>query len=159
MVKQGPTPTMSILVMRMAESLLGLEAEAIQRVFAAAEVTPLPGAPTVVAGVINVHGQVVPVLDLRRRLGLGPSTPSLSDRLVVVANDGRPVALLVEAVEGIQELPRQALATMKGLLPGTGFIKGVLPTQEGLILIQDVGAFLTASEEETLTAAMSGLAA
>lgn len=75
----------------------GLPVEAIVEIHPAVQLTPLPDAPEVVVGLVNRRRTVLPVLDLRRRLGL-PSRPlHPDDRLVVVQKRGGEIALLVDA--------------------------------------------------------------
>lgn len=62
-------------------------------------VTPLPHAPDHVLGVINLRGAVMPVLDLRARLGLGRTEPTGRHVVVVVSQDGKTAGLLVDAVQ------------------------------------------------------------
>lgn len=61
--------------------------------------TPLPQAPEFVLGVINLRGAVMPVLDLRARLGLGRTEASGRHVIVVVRHGDRPAGLLVDAVQ------------------------------------------------------------
>src|SRR6202051_2943782 len=84
-------------------------------------VTPVPNAPPFVEGVVFSRGQVVPVVNLRRRFGFEKVPNDLRTRLVVVANGGRSVGLLVDtarefvaiAAESIQP-PPEALSGLSG---------------------------------------------
>ena len=66
--------------------------------------TAVPEAPESVLGVIDVGGRIVPVLDLRRRLGVAPRKPSLDHRLILLNVDGWRFFLPVDAVEGLVDL-------------------------------------------------------
>lgn len=148
------TGSIALVVFHAAERRLGLPAVDVDRVFAAIEIAPLVGAPEVIAGVINVHGSVLPVLDLRRRLGRGQSPPNLGAKLVVAQGARRSIALLADALDGVREVPLQAIAACSVLVPGASLLKGVAAVPDGLILIQDVEAFLSADEEASLDAAL-----
>lgn len=150
----GAAETVAMVVFHTAERRFGLPAADVERAFAAIEITPLAGAPAVIAGVVNIHGSVVPVLDLRRRLGHEPTVPSLSAKLVVTGGTARPIALLADHLDGVWEIPRRAIAACAALVPGARLIKGVAAVPEGLIFIQDVEAFLSADEEASLDAAL-----
>lgn len=84
------------------------------------EVTPLPNAPRLIEGVIDLRGSVVPVVDLGKALGVDPVKPSLSARIVVTETDGLVMGLAVDAaievlpveVERLEDPP--ALATQTG---------------------------------------------
>jgi len=63
--------------------------------------TPVPGAPPHVAGIVQVRGKVVPVVDLRRRFGLAPQAPTLDSRVVIGLHGDRAVGLLVDSAREV----------------------------------------------------------
>jgi purine-binding chemotaxis protein CheW len=85
-----------------------LELTAVHRVVRAFEVTPLPNAPTVILGVINVQGELAAVVNLRRRFRLPVRGMSSSDQFILVnmttAATTRSLALVVDAITGIIEV-------------------------------------------------------
>jgi purine-binding chemotaxis protein CheW len=123
-----------------------LPLDAVERVVAMVAIAPLQGAPPAVMGAINVHGEIVPVLDLRARLGLPPRPARADDRLVL-ARAPRLVALPVDEVLGTLDLPTAA----GELLPDAGV--ALLP--DGLVAVYDLDAFLSADEEAQLAGALS----
>lgn len=76
---------------------------AVDRILRMVEVTPLPGAPDVVEGVINIQGEVVPVVSIRRRLGLAMRPLEISDSLVMAYARNRRPAVIAESVLGVVE--------------------------------------------------------
>lgn len=66
--------------------------------------TPVPGAPSYVLGIVQVRGRVIPVIDLRRRFGLGERQRELSDRVIVVEHEGRHVGLLADKAREVIRL-------------------------------------------------------
>lgn len=71
---------------------------AVDRILRMVEVTPLPGAPDVVEGVINIQGEVVPVVSIRSRLGLAIRPVEISDSPVVAYARNRRLAVIAESV-------------------------------------------------------------
>jgi purine-binding chemotaxis protein CheW len=69
-----------------------------------AALAPVPGAPPHVLGLLDLRGRVVPVLDLRRRLGLAPAEPGLSTPICVVEARGRGFGLVADAVTDVRPL-------------------------------------------------------
>lgn len=108
-------------------------------------VTALPRAPAGVAGVVEVRGAVLPVVDLRRRLG-GAAAPDAPARLMVCRVGRRRVALAVERVVEVLRVGRDALrpAPALGERP---FVVGVHGPPERRTLLLDVRALLRAPEE------------
>jgi purine-binding chemotaxis protein CheW len=84
-----------VLIFEAGGRRFGLAA-ALREIARAVAITPLPGGPASVAGVINVRGNMVPVIDVRRALGLAPGAVALSDHLVILHVDGAPLALRVD---------------------------------------------------------------
>lgn len=109
--------------------------------------TTLPQAPDYVLGVINLRGAVLPVIDLRARLGMGSSEPTASHVVIVVEVEGQPVGLVVEAVcdilvikpEMVQRPPRLGDPNAESLITGIIPLEGRMITQLALanILPQD----------------------
>jgi|SRR5271165_2288753 len=81
----------------------GIAAERVQEVISSPAITPVPLAPRAVAGLINLRGQIVTVIDLPRRLGIGHRgrTPPA---IVVVRSENALVGLLVEQVDEVLEV-------------------------------------------------------
>jgi purine-binding chemotaxis protein CheW len=130
-----------------------LSLSAVERVVPVAEITPLPGAPEIVPGVINIRGQVLPVFDIRRRFGLPARKPILSDQLIIAKTSRRPVALWVDLVGGVLE--RTGECAGEDILEGLDYVEGVVKLEEGLILIHNLERFLSLEEEAALDGALA----
>jgi purine-binding chemotaxis protein CheW len=97
----------------------GIPVKLVQEVMPAPPVTPVPLAPCWVAGLVNLRGQVLTVIDLRRRLGLPERQAAVAEPVVVVVRSGSAtVGLLVDEVGEVLEEPEEALtAAPANLLP------------------------------------------
>jgi purine-binding chemotaxis protein CheW len=131
-----------------------LHLEAVERVLRMAEITPLPGAPDVVEGVINIQGEVVPIVSIRRRLGLAERVIGTADSLVVARARKRRLAIIAESVMGVVERPADAVVNADDLAQGIQHIEGVLKTSDGLVLIHDLNRFFSPEEEQSLDLAL-----
>ncbi|MCJ7565171.1 MAG: chemotaxis protein CheW [Candidatus Aminicenantes bacterium] len=143
-----------LVVFALDEQRYALHLSAVERIVRVAEVTPLPKAPEIVLGVINVQGQIIPVADIRRRFRLPEREIDLSDHLIIAHTPNRTVALVVDEVTGVIESPEQKLIPAKEILPGTDYVEGVMKLEDGLILIHDLATFLSLEEENTLDLAL-----
>ncbi len=126
----------------------------VERVVPVMEITPLPGAPRVILGLINLRGSVIPVIDCRQRFGLGVREPLLSDQLVIVRAKVRTAALLVDQTAGVADVAVEQTAGQAGIPPHASHVAGVARLRDGLVVINDVDAFLTAAEEAGLEEAL-----
>jgi purine-binding chemotaxis protein CheW len=119
------------------------------------EATPLPKAPEIVLGVVSLHGTVVPVLSIRRRLGLIETEASLSDQLIVADTACRIVALVVDAVIGVVERSTEEITEAKRIVPGAQYVEGIARLEEGMLFIHDLDHFLSQHEESQLHGALA----
>ena len=142
------------VVFTLDEQRYALYLHAVTRVVRIVEITHLPKAPEIIRGVVNVQGQVIPVVDIRKRFRLPEREPELSDQLIIANTASRSVALVVDAVEGVIEHSRQEMIPPEKILPGTEYIEGVIKLEDGLVLIHDLDKFLSLEEDKELDAAL-----
>lgn len=146
--------TAILLVFRLDERRYALPLDVALRVVHAVYVTPLPGAPAIVAGVIDVGGTLVPVLNIRRRFRLPERPMGLADHFLIAQIPGRTVALMVDQAEGVIERAKSAIVGPDRIAPGAEHFLGVVRFDDGLILIQDLEKFLSLDEARALDDAL-----
>lgn len=132
----------------------GVPLSATEQVLHMVAISPLPGCPEVVLGAINIHGDVVPVLDVRRRLGLPDGDYGPAARLLVARTARRVVALPVDDVHGVLELDPSSVDPPDTVVPGIEHVSGVVPLADGLLLIHDLDAFFSVDEERQLAGSL-----
>jgi purine-binding chemotaxis protein CheW len=129
--------SLEFLIVEVGGHRYGLPAAGVQEVLRAVPAVPLPGAPVVVEGVINVRGNVVPVLDARRRFGL-PSRPlEHTDHLVIVRAAGRPAALRVDRALDLVRLAEDDLEDLRGAASGGAGVRRVAKLPGQMVLLHD----------------------
>lgn len=144
---------MGILTFRLARQRFAVPLGSVVEVVRAVAVTPLSQAAPIVDGVIDFRGTLIPVLDLGQRFGLPPRPVAPDQRFVIVRDPARLVGLRVDATEWLADLPDGALRPTEGLIQGEGPVSGAASLEDGIVLIHDVGRFLTAAEAHSLEAA------
>jgi len=147
--------SVQLVAFMLDEQRYGLRLSVVERVVRIVEVISLPSAPDIVMGVINLAGQVVPVVNIRRRFRLPEKELSLDDRLIIAKTAGRKVALLVDAASSLVEIPASDVIHASKILPRIDYIDGVAKLEDGMILIHDLDKFLSLEEERALDAAMT----
>ncbi|RKP46458.1 chemotaxis protein CheW [Trinickia fusca] len=121
----------------------------VERCVRIVDITALPKAPGIVLGVINVAGRIIPVVDVRKRFGLPERGIVASDQLLIARTStqlsARTLALWVDAVEGVVAW---AADRVPAAVPGheTEYVTGILRLSDGLVLIHDLGQFLSLTE-------------
>lgn len=145
----------SLVIFSIHDSRYALALHAVKRVVRVAEITPLPRAPEIVLGVINIAGTIVPVVNLRKRFSLPHSELKLTDHFIVAATPRRDVALVADSVSDVIERATEEIIESGRILPGLKYVEGVVKLPDGIILIHDLETFLSLDEERALDEAMS----
>ena len=121
----------------------------VDRILQAVAVRNIPNAPPLLKGVMDYHGILVPLIDLRYRLKLPVRTIRASDYFLIVDTSKRKLALHIdEAGEAL--VPSEKDWTQTAALDPGMDATGILRTDEGIILIYDLETFLSSQEEELM---------
>lgn len=151
----------ALLTFSLAGQLYGLPVTNVARIIEMVALTYLPGAPETIVGLLNVQGKVVPVIDLRLRFGLPRQPYSLQTPIIIInlADTGRTLALIVDSVEQVVEIPSHQLAPTEAIIPAemaapAAFLTGVATIEQKLILALNITEILTLKEHNILLQAL-----
>lgn len=131
----------------------GVEILMVQEIIIVPEITRIPNAPKFVQGVINLRGRLVPVIDLRKRLGVGETQFEQKTRIVVVQIKGKVTGLIVDAVEAVLQVPTDSIEEAPEIVTigvETRYITGVSKHQARMIILLDFDKLLSKDEIEKL---------
>jgi purine-binding chemotaxis protein CheW len=148
-----------ILVFTINDQKYAFQLTAVERIVRAVEVTPLPEAPAIVIGVINVHGRVLPVVDLRRRFRLAERAIDPDDQFIIAQSSTIAVALPVDATLGVVEDAAEERSTAAEIIPDANYVDYVLLNDAEMIFVLDVDTVMTDDEERALADSLQGDAA
>ncbi len=148
-------PLQQLVTFNLDEQCFALSLATVERVIAIAEITPLPGAPAVVLGIVNVRGAIVAVVDIRQRFGLPAREIRLTDRMLIARTSRRAVALIADAVAGVVAKPGTAIVTVDGICSDRKYVAGAVQLEAGLTLIHDLETLLSRDEERVLEQAIA----
>ena len=125
----------------------GVEVDKVQEVIRHQPTTPVPLAPDVIGGLINLRGQIVAAIDLRRRLELPARPAGQAPMNVVVRSDDGAVSLLVDEIGDVVEVEEQDFERPPDTLSGTGreLILGAFKMRDRLLLLLDTEEALKAA--------------
>lgn len=154
---QDGTEDELVLRCRVGPFQVALPAPDVVEVHRAVAVTPLPGAPATIVGVVEVRGALVPVLDVRQLLGVPVRSITPSDALVMVRVPGRQLLLLVDEATSVDPIPAARVRDAVELVPGGRYLRDVAATPTGPLVITDLPSFLSSDEEADLAAALRAL--
>jgi purine-binding chemotaxis protein CheW len=92
----------TLLTVLIGAELYGLPTEVVREIIKVGIITEVPRLPSFLLGVISVRGAIIPVIDLRDRLGLDAGQGAAGSRIVIIATDGQRLGLQVDGVVGLQ---------------------------------------------------------
>jgi len=147
---------MDFVIVELEGQRYGFRVDAVREVVRAATITPLPNAPAVVEGIVNVRGSVVAVLDLRQRFDLRARALDPSQYFVLARAGERDVGLRVDRAVDLVSLDSADIDRAEPLLSRSQYVAGVAKLADGLVLIHDLETFLSAAEAEAVDQALAG---
>lgn len=137
------------VVFRLGETQFGVEISQVLRIVRLTPITRVPHAPHFLEGMINYHGQVVPVVDLKKRLALSEGN-EYSDRarILLVELGPQPIGMLVDTVTGILRLPDESIEPPPEMVAQVNgvYLTGVTHHEDRLIVLLDLSRLLTVEE-------------
>lgn len=130
----------------------GLEILRVKEVIRLREITRLPRAPSFVKGIINLRGDVIPIIDLRDRFGLERQEYTAMTRVIVVDVESRLVGMVVDAASQVMRIPADQIEPPPPIAGGLSaeYIKGVGKLEERLIILLDIDRILSRQEKAEL---------
>lgn len=146
--KRGQSETLLHLVtLQLGNEEYGVEIASVQEIIRATDITPVPGAPAHVRGVINLRGKIIPVVDLRRRFALAAVEAGESQRIIVVELGEKRIGMLVDSVSQVIKVPAGVVEEMpeEATSVDENFIKGVGKLENRLVIILDLNKSLLLS--------------
>lgn len=133
----------------LAEEVYGIDVMQIREVLRCPEISPVPGAPSYVLGIINLRGNVVAIIDTRSRFGLA-SHEELDDnsRIIILEAKDYMVGFLVDSVREVAELNSSGVepAPDTGSLDSAKYISGLYNREDGLLILIDANKLLSDDE-------------
>lgn len=130
---------------RMEGEHYGINVMQVQEVLRVSEIAPVPGAPYYVMGIINLRGNVVTVIDTRKRFNLPTHEIDDLSRIVIIEVEGQVVGLLVDSVAEVAYMKNSEIesAPEVGNDESSRYIQGVVSREEGLLILVDVNKLLS----------------
>ncbi|MFZ1077468.1 MAG: chemotaxis protein CheW [Nitrosotalea sp.] len=121
----------------------GISIEQVREIRPLESITKVPNAKSYVRGVMNLRGMIVPVIDVKEKLGFSSGTTSQKSRILVADVDGKLTGLLIDEVDQVIRIPTKEIETnLSGGLESLEYIKGVAKTSGRLIVLLDMQKLL-----------------
>jgi purine-binding chemotaxis protein CheW len=148
MIHEEPT---LISTFHIGGTLMGVNAMDVQEVVQLNTLTPVYGAEEYIAGIINLRGQIVTVVDLKRRLDIEKQRDRAAHDIFIVSSLGENIGLLVDAAADVIPVDLDNLDPMPAnmSMAQQKFLKGICQSEARPIAILDINAVLATEQNET----------
>ena len=142
------------IVFKLGDEQYAVNIASVETIITMQPITSLPHSPSFIKGVTNLRGEVVPIMDLRRRFGLSTENEDKETRIVVVDLRTTKVGLIVDAVSEVLSIETQQIEPLSAVAqtPESDFIQGVAQFQARLVIILDLEKILSFGEQQRLQA-------
>jgi purine-binding chemotaxis protein CheW len=148
-VQSGSDPVTEWVTFRLDAEKYGIDVMRVREVLRNTEIAPVPGAPGFVLGIINLRGNVVTVIDTRKRFGLVPKAIDESSRIVILEAGDEVVGMMVDSVAEVVDLRASSIETAPnvGNDESAKFIQGVSNLGDGLLILVDLNKLLSSEDD------------
>jgi len=134
--RESPGERIELIEFLLADEKYGIESTYVREVYPLKELTPLPCTPPFVLGIINVRGQILSVIDIKKFFGLPGKELNDLNRVIIVYTDEMELGILADVILGVRSVPlkeiQPPLPTLKGI--HGEYLKGV--TNERLVVLE-----------------------
>jgi len=126
----------------------GVDIHYVQEINRMSQVTKVPNAPAFIDGVINLRGRVIPVIDLRLRLGMPKKEADRNTRIIVMEVTGKTVGFIVDSVNEVLRISKEVTEAPPELAVGVNseYIKAVGKLEDRLLILIDLEKILSKDE-------------
>jgi len=127
--------SLEVTEFRLASETYAIESAFVREVYPLKDLTPLPGAPPFVLGIVNVRGQILSVVDLKKFFNLPDKGIGDLNKVIILRNDKMEFGILTDAILGMHHVPLDAVQTSPPTITGIGaaYLRGV--TGECVIIL------------------------
>ena len=141
--------TLQVVTFALGSEEYGVDIAQVQEINRMVTITHVPRAPRFMEGVINLRGQLIPIIDLRTRFGMERSERTKNTRIVVTEIGSKRIGMVVDSVSEVLRIPVEQIEDAPDLVAGvdTEYIRGVGKMGDRLIIMLDLGRVISGTEK------------
>lgn len=150
--KHESSELLQLVSFKIGNEEFGVDILKVQEINRMMQITKVPNAPDFVDGVINLRGRIIPIIDLRIRLGMEKKEHDKSTRIVVVELEGKTVGFIVDEVSEVLRIPMSITEPPPPMVAGINadYITAVGKLEDRLLILLDMEKILSEKEKEEL---------
>lgn len=133
--KTATSNMIEVITFTLAAEYYGIESVFIKEVYPLKDFTSLPGVPSYILGIINVRGQILPVVDLKKFFNLPEKGLGELNKVIILRDDQMEFGILADIVHGTQMIESEEIKIIPPTISGIGemYLRGV--TKDNLIIL------------------------
>jgi purine-binding chemotaxis protein CheW len=143
---------LQLVSFKIGEEEFGVDILNVQEINKMVQITKVPNSPDFVEGVINLRGRIIPVIDLRTRLGLAKKEHDKDSRIIVVDLERKTIGFIVDGVSEVLRIPVSITEAPPAIVSGidSEFIKSIGKLDDRLLILIDLQRVLTVDTQQKL---------
>jgi purine-binding chemotaxis protein CheW len=144
-----------VVSFRLGSEEYAIEITKVKEIILVEGITRVPQMPDYIEGIINLRGNVIPVIDLRKRFGMRAREIDENTRIVVTRMENKIVGLIVDMVSQVMKIPHGDIQPPPETIAGMAgeYLTGIGRRDDRMIIMLDIEKILTAGEKAELASA------
>jgi purine-binding chemotaxis protein CheW len=143
---------LQLVTFKLGSEEFGVDILKVQEIIKMMNVTKIPNAPVFIEGVINLRGKIIPIVDLRKRLGFEDQEFDKSTRIIVVELDGLVLGFIVDSVSEVLRIPEDTIEPPPSMVAGieSEYIEGVGKLDDRLLILLELKKIFSSPEKKDI---------
>ena len=143
---------LQLVTFKLGTEEFGVDILKVQEINKMMSITKIPNAPTFIEGVINLRGKIIPIVDLRKRLGFRDQMYDKSTRIIVVELDGLVLGFIVDSVSEVLRIPENTIEPPPSMVAGieSEYIEGVGKLDDRLLILLELKKVFSSPERKDI---------
>ncbi len=143
---------LQLVTFKLGSEEFGVDILKVQEINKMMNITKIPNAPAFIEGVINLRGKIIPIVDLRKRLGFKDQDYDKSTRIIVVELDGLVLGFIVDSVSEVLRIPENTIEPPPSMVAGieSEYIEGVGKLDDRLLILLELKKIFTSPEKKDI---------
>ncbi len=141
-----------LVTFQIGDELYGIDIMDVKEISSLQDVRPIPNAPAYVEGIINLRGDIIPIINLHRRFHIKKSAAEEDDELlsgfIIIDLDGMKLGIIIDKVARVVSVEGEEVQPPPQMITGIGaeYIRGVVRQENGYLIILDIRKMFNAKE-------------
>jgi len=143
---------LQLVTFKLEDDEFGVDILKVQEINRMMNITKIPNAPDFIEGVINLRGKIIPIVDLRKKLGFPSKEYDKATRIIVIELEGIVLGFVVDSVSEVLRIPRNTIEPPPSIIRGieSEFIEGVGKLEDRLLILLELKKIFTSAEHKTM---------